>query len=333
MVSVIPNHETGVLSIRAKKKQHDRIQEFLDNVMVAAKRQVLIEATIAEVELSDNYSQGIEWSRIASGIAGALAGTGSGGTGIALSQAASGLITLTGQYTTSSGGTFDGSIALLQKYGNVKVLSSPKLSVLNNQTAMLRVVTNDVYFTAKAEIAPGTNGSAPVKAITTTPNTVAVGFVMAVTPQIGEGNTITLNIRPSVTSIIRRVKDPNPDLSNTGLDEGVPVIRTREMESILRIDSGNIVVMGGLMEEKLDNVNSGLPALSYMPLFGPLFQNREDKRSKTELVIFLRPVVIKDASIQGDYSEYRSLLPGQNFFEKDNLGPPRQQLEFGGNPQ
>jgi type II secretory pathway component GspD/PulD (secretin) len=103
MVSVIPNHETGVLSIRAKKKQHDRIQEFLDNVMVAAKRQVLIEATIAEVELSDNYTQGIEWSRIASGIAGALAGTGSGGTGIAISQAASGLFTLTGNTPPPAG--------------------------------------------------------------------------------------------------------------------------------------------------------------------------------------------------------------------------------------
>ncbi len=335
MVSVIPNHETGVLSIRAKKKQHDRIQEFLDNVMVAAKRQVLIEATIAEVELSDNYVQGIEWSRIASGIAGALAGTGSGGTGFAISQAAGGLFTLTGQYTTSSGGTFDGTIALLQKYGNVKVLSSPKLSVLNNQTAMLRVVTNDVYFTAKSEIAPGQNGADPVKAITTTPQTVAVGFVMAVTPQISEGNTITLNVRPSITSIIRRVKDPNPDLDNSDplLNPGVPVIRTREMESILRIDSGNIVVMGGLMEETLDNTNSGLPALSYMPLFGSLFQSRNDTRKKTELVIFLRPVIIKDASIQGDYSEYRGLLPGQDFFEKDNLGPPLQRLDIGGNPQ
>ena len=95
-------------------------------------------------------------------------------------------------------------------------------------------------------------------------------------------------------------------------------------------DSGNIVVMGGLMEDRLDNTNQGLPALSYMPLFGPLFQNRNDSRKKTELVIFLRPVVIKDASLQGDYSEYRSLLPGQDFFEKDNLGPPLQRLDIQG---
>ncbi len=330
--SVMANPEAGMINVRATARQHEKVREFLDQVMSSAKRQVLIEATVAEVELSDNYSQGIEWSRIASGIAGALAGTGSGGTGIALSQAASGLITLTGQYTTSSGGTFDGTIALLQKYGNVKVLSSPKLSVLNNQTALLRVVTNEVYFNVKADIAAGTNGSAPLKAYTTTPQTVAVGFVMAVVPQISDNNSVTLSVRPSITSIVSFVKDPNPDLSATIPNE-IPVIRTREMESILRIDSGNIVVMGGLMEDKLDNKNSGLPALSYMPLVGPLFQNRDDTRKKTELVIFLRPVIIKDASLQGDFAEYRGLLPGQDFFERDTLGPPRQQLDLGGNRQ
>lgn len=322
--SVMANPEAGIINVRATGRQHEKVREFLDQVVASAQRQVLIEATIAEVELSDNYSQGIEWARIASGIAGALAGTGSGGTGIALSQAASGLFTLTGQYTTSSGGTFDGTIELLQKYGTVKVLSSPKLSVLNNQTAMLRVVTNQVYFTVKSDVAAGVSGSAPVKAVTTTPHTVAVGFVMAVTPQISNSNTIILNIRPSITSTVGEgVKDPNPDLA---IDSFIPVVRTREMESILRIDSGNIVVMGGLMEDRLDNTNAGLPALSYMPLFGPLFQSRIDTRKKTELVIFLRPVIIKDASIQGDYSEYRNQLPSQDFFEKGNLGPSQQRL-------
>ena len=327
--SVMANPEAGVINVRATARQHEKVLEFLDQVMTAAKRQVLIEATIAEVELSDAYNQGIEWSRIASGIAGLAAG--SGGTGIAISQAASGLFTLTGQYTTSSGGTFDGSIELLQKYGNVKVLSSPKLSVLNNQTAMLRVVTNQVYFTVKSDVAAGVN-SAPVKAVTTTPHTVAVGFVMAVTPQISNSNAITLNIRPSITSTVGQgVKDPNPDLT---IDSYIPVVRTREMESVLRVESGNIVVMGGLMQDEMRNDNQGLPALSYMPLFGPLFQNRQEERKKTELVIFLRPVIIKDASIQGDYSEYRSLLPSQDFFEKDNLGPPLQRFDIqGGVPQ
>ncbi|WP_126446909.1 pilus (MSHA type) biogenesis protein MshL [Sulfuricystis multivorans] len=313
--SVITNPETGIITVRATSRQHEKVREFLDQVMSAAQRQVLIEATVAEVELSDNYQQGIDWRLLSRSLAAAGAIDGN-----MVAQAATGLITL---QSTRRSGTFQATIKLLEDYGNVKILSSPKLSVLNNQTALLRVVTNNVYFTVKSDVAAGVNGSAPVKAITTTPQTVAVGFVMAVTPQISDGNTITLNVRPSITSIVDAVKDPNPDLS---IDSLIPVIRTREMESVLRIESGNIAVMGGLMEDKLDYKNQGLPALSGLPLFGPLFQQRNDTRKKTELVVFLRPVIIKDASLQGDYGDYRHLLPAKDFFEKGNLGPPQPEL-------
>lgn len=322
--SVIASPETGIVNVRATSRQHEKVREFLDQIMDSAKRQVLIEATIVEVSLSNKYQQGIDWSRAASGFATA--------TGLKLSQtgaviAGTGLFALEARQTTSSGGTFSTAIKLLEDYGNVKVLSSPKLSVLNNQTAMLRVVTNNVYFTVKSDVAPGVSGGAPVKAVTTTPQTVAVGFVMAVTPQISDSNTVTLNIRPSITSIVGEgVQDPNPDLS---IVSKIPVIRTREMESILRIDSGNIAVMGGLMEDKLDNSDQGLPSVSSIPIFGNLFQNRNDNRVKTELVIFLRPVIVKDASLQGDYADYQGLLPGPDFFKKGNLGPPQQQFDFG----
>lgn len=313
--SVITNPETGVITVRATSRQHEKVREFLDQVMSAAQRQVLIEATVAEVELSDNYQQGIDWRLLSRSLAAAGAINGN-----MITQATTGLITL---QSTQRSGAFQATLKLLEDYGNVKVLSSPKLSVLNNQTALLRVVTNNVYFTVKSDVAAGVSGSAPVKAITTTPQTVAVGFVMAVTPQISEGNTITLNVRPSITSIVDAVKDPNPDLA---IDSLIPVIRTREMESVLRIESGNIAVMGGLMEDKLDYRNQGLPSLSGLPLFGPLFQQRNDTRKKTELVVFLRPVIIKDASLQGDYGEYRHLLPAEDFFERGNLGPPQPQL-------
>ncbi|MFZ5499004.1 MAG: type II secretion system protein GspD [Pseudomonadota bacterium] len=313
--SVITNPETGIITVRATSRQHEKVREFLDQVMSSAQRQVLIEATVAEVELSDNYQQGIDWRLLSRSLAAAGAIDGN-----MVAQAATGLITL---QSTRRSGTFQATIKLLEDYGNVKILSSPKLSVLNNQTALLPVVTNNVYFTVKSDVAAGVNGSAPVKAITTTPQTVAVGFVMAVTPQISDGNTITLNVRPSITSIVDAVKDPNPDLN---IDSLIPVIRTREMESVLRIESGNIAVMGGLMEDKLDYKNQGLPALSGLPLFGPLFQQRNDTRKKTELVVFLRPVIIKDASLQGDYGDYRHLLPAKDFFEKGNLGPPQPQL-------
>jgi MSHA type pilus biogenesis protein MshL len=322
--SIIVSPETGIVNVRATGRQHEKVREFLDQIVASAQRQVLIEATIVEVSLSNKYQQGIDWNRAGSGFAAA--------TGLKLLQtgaatlAGTGLFALEAKHTTSSGGTFNAAIKLLEDYGNVKVLSSPKLSVLNNQTAMLRVVTNNVYFTVKSDVAPGVSGGSPVKAITTTPQTVAVGFVMAVTPQISDSNTVTLNVRPSITSVVGDgVQDPNPDLT---IVSRIPVIRTREMESILRIDSGNIAVMGGLMEDKLDNSDQGLPSITSIPIFGNLFQNRNDSRVKTELVIFLRPVIIKDASLQGDYAEYRSLVPGKDFFDKGNPGPPQQQLDF-----
>jgi general secretion pathway protein D len=124
------------------------------------------------------------------------------------------------------------------------------------------------------------------------------------------------------------VTDPNPDLQRLGVKNEIPVIRTREMESVIRVQNGNIAVMGGLMEDSVQNNDNAVPAISMIPLLGNLFQNRDDARKKTELVIFLRPVIIKDSSIEGDYAEYRNHLPGPDFFEKGNVGPQRQRLDL-----
>ena len=334
--SVITNPETGIVSVRATGRQHEKVQEFLDQVMASARRQVLIEATVAEVTLSKNYQQGINWSRLrASAIAANLvapaAGIGMTQAGRTIAGTGAGLFTLGLGSTSSSGGTFSATIKLLEDYGNVRVLSSPKMSVLNNQTAILKVVDNLVYFTVKADTT--TNQTASTTTYTTNLHSVPVGLVMNVTPQISEGDAIILNIRPSISRKYAEVEDPNPELKKNSIRSMIPVIRTREMESILRIDNGSIAVMGGLMEDSMDNSDQAVPAISNLPILGNLFQNRNDTRSKTELVVFLRPVVIKDASIQGDYSDYRGQLPGRDFFEKNTIGPPQQQLDFGSGVQ
>lgn len=325
--SVILNPETGIISVRATARQHEKVQEFLDQVMASARRQVLIEATVAEVTLSQNYQQGIDWSRVR---ANALA------TGLTLIQAnpnniGAGLLTIGARHVSSSGGVFNATIKLLEDFGNVRVLSSPKLSVLNNQTAILKVVDNLVYFTIKADTT--TNQTSAITTYTTQLHSVPVGLVMNVTPQISAEDTVLLNIRPSISRKFGAVVDPNPDLQRLGIRNEIPVIRTREMESILRVDNGNIVVMGGLMEDSLDNADQAVPAVSALPILGNLFQQRNDTRRKTELVVFLRPVVIKDASLQGDYADYRAQLPANDFFEKGTVGPARQVFDFGGTQQ
>ena len=245
---------------------------------------------------------------------------------------------LTYKNATSRYGNVEGSIKLLEGFGTVKVLSSPKLSVLNNQTAVLKVIDNQVYFTIKADTT--TNQTASTTTYTTTLHSVPVGLVMNVTPQISDSDTVLLNLRPSVSRIVDYVPDPNPSLKKSSVNNfdadivsKIPVIRTREMESVIRVDNGNIAVMGGLMEDTLKNTDNAVPGAYKLPIFGNLFQHRDDTRSKTELVVFLRPVVIKDASIQGDYAEYRNQIPGSDFFQKNTIGPPQQQLDFGSTAQ
>lgn len=322
--SVITNPETGIISVRATARQHEKIQEFLDQVMASARRQVLIEATVAEVTLSKNHQQGIEWSRVGSGLATTglkFAQTGSAIAGV-------GLFTIAANQTTSSGGVFNSTLKLLEDFGTVKVLSSPKLSVLNNQTAILKVVDNLAYFTIKADTA--TSNTSTTTTYTTNLYSVPVGLVMNVTPQISSEDSVLLNIRPSISRKYGDVIDPHPELQRLNIQNKIPVIRTREMESILRIDNGNIAVMGGLMEDSVNNSDQAVPGTTGIPIFGNLFQNRNDTRSKTELVIFLRPIIIKDASLQGDYAEYRNQMPDKRFFVKDVEAPPRQEFGSGG---
>lgn len=323
--SVIAHPETGIITIRATSRQHEKIQEFLDRVQASARRQVMIEATIVEVLLSNQYQQGIDWNRIATG-----AGWGLGIAGAAINAASTiggntgGLTTLT--YTSDN---FTGAIRLLDTFGTTKVLSSPKISVLNNQTAVLKVVDNNVYFTIKADTSQ--NQTTTVTTYTTTLNQVPVGFVMNVTPQISAEGQILLNVRPNISRIVGTVDDPNPALKLAGVTSPIPVIRTREMESVLRVQNGNIAVMGGLMEDTLQNKDSAVPGIGQIPLIGELFTQRNDIAAKTELVIFIRPTVIRDPSLAGDYSDMKAFLPKSDFFTNipdpqapgDKAIPPR----------
>ena len=329
--SVIAHPESGVLTIRATSRQHEKIQEFLDTVLNSAKRQVLIEATIAEVELSNTYQQGIDWQVAPFGAAGFKVVQGVLSTGVnSIAAPASSLLQL--GYTNAQK-NMSATVKLLESFGNVKVLSSPKISVLNNQTAVLKVVDNNVYFTIKADTTQ--NQTTTVTTFTTTLNQVPVGFVMNVTPQISDTDNVLLNIRPSISRIVSYVNDPNPALKATtangfGSDivSQIPVIRSREMESVIRVENGNIAVMGGLMEDTLTNIDNAVPGISRIPGLGQLFTQRDDRVKKTELVIFLRPIVVREASVEGDYSAFRSALPGKDFFT-DVPDPQRRSGEFG----
>ena len=336
--NVIANAETGVISVRATSKQHEKVQEFIDRVMGSARKQVLIEATIVEVRLNDSFQAGIDWSRLNNGPSnsGFVFGQTLGSKGVNFNSR-SGQPT-SGQFSVGENnalglaptaglvagylnplsriGNIAASITLLKQFGDTKVLSSPKLMVLNNQTAVLKVVDNLVYFTVQAQQSQGAIGGNTLSTITTTPNTVPVGVVMSVTPQINDTGKVNVNVRPTISRVLSFVRDPNPALNDARngvvIPSQIPQIQVREMESILQIDSGNTAVLGGLMQDEIQRNSDKVPGLSDVPGVGKVFTGKNDATQKTELVIFLRPTVIPNASLESDeLQSYKQYLPAQ----------------------
>ena len=323
--SVITNAETGIITVRATSRQHEKVQEFIDRVVSSARRQVLIEATIVEVTLSDGYQQGISWELLPNNNSGFTLSGPSTNTNV---RGPTNPYTL--KWTSTSRGV-SAALEILRSFGTVKVLSSPKLTVLNNQTATLKVSEDFVYFNVKSDTTTTANVGTTV-GVTTTPQSVSVGFFMSLTAQISDADTVTLNVRPSISSIAYLAQDPNPIIPKD-IPNYIPQIRTREIESLMRVQSGETAVLGGLMENRMDNRNGRIPLVGDIPLLGELFNSRNNTSSKTELVVFIRPTVIHDASVAGDFKHLAPNLPGRDFFATDDVYKPLGPLNANGETQ
>ena len=195
--------------MRATARQHATVREFIDKVMNNARRQILLEATIVEVTLSSQYQQGINWSLLSN-------------IGLSLIQTSvvppvTATVQTTGilRFTNPGTGKFNlsGAIQFLETFGKLHVLSSPKLSVLNNQTGLVKAVDEHVYFTIEVTAGTTTGTTITAPTYTTTIHTVPVGVMMYVTPQIGGDAEVTLNLRPTITRILGYMPDPNPVLA------------------------------------------------------------------------------------------------------------------------
>ena len=293
--------------MRATTRQHREIRTYLDDVLASARRQVLIEATIVEIELSDRYQAGVDWSRLA----------GNAGASVEQSLLAGNLAAAPFFRLGFRSRDLSLTVRLLKEFGNVQVLSSPKLVVLNNQTAVLKAIRNIVYFEVDVRTASGTEDNPATARIDTDARTAPEGIMLAVTPHVSRDGEIILNVRPTITRVNRFVNDPQPDLANAKVTNPVPELLVREMESILRLDSGQVAVLGGLMQDNHEIDTDGVPVLSELDGIGGLFRFRKDNFVKTELVIFIRPRVIRTPSVGADFQEFRHYLPGS-----DDAPPP-----------
>ena len=315
---IIVNSAAGTISVLANEKQHALIQQHIDNISVSSQRQVLIEATIAEVTLSDAYQGGVDWQRL-----GVLSAAGTRG-GISFLQAfrgagdfAAGSLTVGYANPTSAIGDISAAVQLLNVFGNTRVLSSPKLMAMNNQTALLKVVDNVVYFSVESQQgAILSSGAQAPPTFNTTALTVPVGMIMTLTPQINENGQVTLTVRPTVTRILRFKNDPNPSLCDAArvkcVANPVPEIQIREMESVLQLVSGQTAVLGGLMQDDAARNRNSVPGIGDIPQLGEAFGFRNDLVRKSELVIFLRSTVIARPGLDSDELKfYQRFLPQQ----------------------
>ena len=321
---IIVNPVTGTVSVFGTEKQHALVQQHIDSITQMSQRQVLIEATIAEVTLSDAYQGGIDWSRLAvsggitftQSLLGAIVGTPTNPTVFP------GSLTVGYANPTSSIGNIAASIKLLNQFGRTRVLSSPKLMALNNQTALLKVVDNVVFFHMQAQqtgvggvTAGGVITPLVQPSFTTTAETVPVGVVLSLTPQINENGQVTLSVRPTISRIQSFVNDPNPALAAAGVTSAVPQIQTREMESVLQLVSGQTAILGGLMQDNAQYLRNAVPGAGNPAQTGflsELFNSRNDAVVKSELVIFLRSTVITNPSLESDELKFfQRFLPQQ----------------------
>jgi general secretion pathway protein D len=318
LVSVIANPEAGMISVRATSLQHQQIQEFLDRVMGAARRQVLIEATVVEVSLSDTYKAGIDWTRLNSGPLSLGVGDFAQNGAITTGATNAGNGGLAVRYASGGVGA---AINLLDTFGSTRVLSSPKLMALNNQTALLKVVDNLVYFNITSQFVPATNNSAAYAITTATPRSVSVGLIMSVTPQISASGAVSLIVRPTISRVLSYVADPSTTQNAGVVANLVPQIQVREMESILSVQSGQVAVLGGLMQQTAERKTSGVPGLGSLQTIGDLFNQRNDTSGKTELVVFLRPLVV-DGQLPLP-AEGHGGFPDDDFFRSAPGGTPQ----------
>ena len=256
----------------------DRIASFLESVEGSVQRQVLIEARIVEVTLTGEFRFGLDWGAIAQAAALRGASTISAGKiiGQSLSPGAGGF--QIGVVSTD----FRAILETISTQGELQVISSPKLATLNNQTAVIRAGTDEVFFETRVSETPSLTGTQTSR--TVNPRTVTIGVVLGVTPQVGADGTVVLHIHPTVTEKRGEAK--------SAIGDTFPILDVREADMIVRAREGQVVVIGGLMQEKRTDNESKVPILGDLPGIGRLFRSTTQEVRKTELVVLLSATVM-----------------------------------------
>lgn len=288
------DRKAGLLQITDYPDRLDKISVYLDAVQTRVQRQVQIQAQVIEVELREEYSAGIDWNSV-------------------FRQAANSVTVTQNLTPTDAGGAFtmgvnirnfQGLLDAFASQGRVNVLSKPRVVAMNNEPAVMRVGTQDVFFVTTAQV-DATTGR--VLQTTVTPQSITEGVVLSVTPQISGDGVINMSINPSITE--------RTGLATSRLGDTVPIISVRETDTLVRVLEGETVVIAGLMHERLSKEDSKVPVLGDAPVIGGLFRRTDKAKRKTDLVILLTPTIMNASSIAADAA--RALEKGYEAQKKE----------------
>lgn len=305
---VIVDPQSGYVIVRAMPEELRVVEDYLERTQLAINRQVVLEAKIVNVVLSDGYQTGINWSVLSKSSTISQVGGGTifnGGVSEIAGQTPVNIgpgpsTNITGSLATAFGGVFSiatntesftSFVELLKTQGDVQVLSSPRVSTINNQKAVIKVGGDEFYVTAITSTPSGVAGVPPTNTVELTP--FFSGVALDVTPQIDDENNIVLHIHPAVSEVVLR----NQTLVIMDSINSLPLASSsiQESDNVVRATSGQVIVIGGLMKEETKDNNAGLPFLSDIPVLGNVFKHKQVSRVKSELIIMLKPTII-DAS-------------------------------------
>ena len=310
--NVVVSPQSGMIIVRALPHELRAVEKYINKTQKFVQRQVIIEAKILEVELNDRFQTGINWASLqTSGSNRTLIGQtgggsifgGSGVTGIAGNSGIldpSSLAQVTGTAASAFGGMFSAAlnigsdfsafIEMLKTQGEVQVLSSPQVSTVNNQKAVIKVGQDEFFITDVESNTSTTTATASTQSnVELTP--FFSGVALDVIPQISANGEIILHVHPTVSTVTEKIKNISIS-TGTALSVPLAISSIRESDSIIRAKSGQVVVIGGLMQNSIEQRESSVPLLGSIPLLGALFRHTQDISKKSELVILLKPIVV-----------------------------------------
>jgi MSHA biogenesis protein MshL len=292
------NRQAGIISVNGTQRQQEMVSRFLDLMKRNASGQVLIEAKIVEVTLNDQFRTGINWDSVLDRFRTNL----NFQPQTAISPTGSFAFGLTGDNSAS----LEDVVSLVQDFGTTRTLSSPRLHAINNQQSVLTFAQNRIFFrcnqdTGSSTTSGGGSTTTTGAAFSCEDSSVPIGIILTMLPSINlDTQEVTLNVRPTLSRQVSTVSDPGTALiaasiggaAAANIQNAIPIIEVRELDSVMKLKTGGVMVIGGLLEEATADRDLGVPGVSEIPWLGNAFKSREDSTIKRELIIFIKATIV-----------------------------------------